>query len=1241
MQNRKSCLKWMCYGAAFCAMSVLAACDTVQFGDDDAASATTPVEIAKNRNNDGSDDKGRQNAPEPVKDGNTQPGNGGSNNNNADNSKSRDNQGDSNRGTGDDSTGGGDSNNKNTGKNNGGDNKGGNNRDTGGSDGKDRQDAPEPVKNDDESKKDNEGEDGDRGTGGGDDNGQPGNGGSNNDGSQDAPPPENDGNGQPGNTGGSNNNNADNSKSRDNQGDSNRGGGSNDKDRQNAPEPVKDGNTQPGNGGSNNNNADNSKSRDNQGDSNRGTGDDSTGGGDSNNKNTGKNNGGDNKGGNTRDTGGSDGKDRQDAPEPVKNDDESKKDNEGEGGDRGTGGGDDNGQPGNGGSNNDGSQDAPEPVKDDDESKKGNQGEDGDRGTGGGDDNGQPGNTDGNGNSGGSDDDDQTGNTDGNGNSGGSDDDDQTGNTDGNGNTGGSDDDDQTGNTDGNGNTGGSDDDDQTGNTDGNTGTDETDATRKSSEPKKNAAQSTPEREKTFWKSTEKYAKEYDESGVFAGSNAANGLPTGKIGGDGVVVGVIDTGIDFNHPELKGAEAAKHPKPSILDQIHGTGVAGVIAARRNGYGMHGVAPYAKLVDLTAAGQYKRFSPSALVLATRKKHWTRADIVNMSFGSYGIAAWTQSMQLAASKDVIMVIAAGNWKKSSTNREEDKAWEKPYIPASLVGKPKIKGWGIAVGNLDTYNPHNDPAFVPRYRNSVDKDGKVLTRSYFCGPDADVQRYCIFAPGSLIYTTAKRDSYKAHDSKDLSDNYNYITGTSAAAPVVSGYLANLMSAFPSRKGQKWNVPANDASSYYNGANWYVARLLSTAQDLGDKGVDKVYGVGMVDGTNMFLPQGTTSAVTSSGHFTMAQTQAIGDMRLGTGIANLGQAAALNQVLVYDEHRAPFLMNLQGRVERTQPSSSSYIADFVKRLSALDDEPAIAKQPIVAGMDMAFGFTLSQHQGLGKAYDTASLFDTAETPIALAATSDPLAFSMGTRTAMGAAVSLSDTMTLSFSASSNRKPDESPDPSDTTFLLTQDEADAHRAKLLGRLGLNYEGEYGAFQLQSGILHEKKGLFDTTGSDALAFARDARASYVQLGARIPLTDRIDLLGSYTQGWAAVDEAGESMWRGHEDMRFNAFTLGASYKGLFDTTDKLSFTVGQPLRLTSGSVYLRKAPGERNGAAYLVDAPVDLSPEDRELMFQLAYQVDIARRARLSLGGYYRINPGHDKRQPDDFGIGAKFSMRF
>ncbi len=759
-------------------------------------------------------------------------------------------------------------------------------------------------------------------------------------------------------------------------------------------------------------------------------------------------------------------------------------------------------------------------------------------------------------------------------------------------------------------------------------------------------AQSTPERKETSWRSTPDYMAEYDKSGIFARTNAKDGLPTGKVGGDGVVVGVVDSGIDFNHPDLKGAEAGKNPNPNITNQRHGTGVAGIIAARRNGYGMHGVAPYAKLVDLSTAGPYKNFESSDLAKAigTENKFyqhkWAKSDIVNMSIavGYNRIPPWAQTMREVAKKNIIMVISAGNW-DSQISREKDKGWEKPDWLAAVVGALGIRGWAIAVGNLDA-NYGQDPNFQPKYYNFV-LNGKLRKRSHFCGRNRDVQRYCIFAPGNRNYTTEKRDKYDAHGSGKEGNNYRLMGGTSAAAPVVSGYLANLMSAFPERRGQKWNVPTSDPSSYYNGANWYVARLLSTADNSGEYSQSEIYGVGVVDGTAALTPQGTTSAVTSSGHFTMAQTQAIGDMRLGPGMTDLGQAAALNQVLVYDEHRAPFLMNLQGRVARTQPSSSSYIADFVQRLSALDAEPTIAQQPLVPGMDMTFGFTLSQHQGLGKAYDTASLFDAAETPIALAATADPLAFSMGTRSAMGAAVSLSDTMSLAFSASSNRKPDESPDPSDAAFLLTQSEPHAHRAKFLGRLGLNYEGKYGAFQLQSGILHEKKGLFDTTGSDALAFAKDAQASYVQLGARIPLTDRIALLGSYTQGWAAVDEAGESMWRGHGDMRFNAFTLGARYKGLFDNTDKLSFTVGQPLRLTSGSVYLRKAPGESNGAAYLVDAPVDLSPKDRELMFQLAYEVDIARRARLSLGGYYRINPGHDRRQPDEFGIGTKFSMRF
>jgi subtilisin family serine protease len=69
--------------------------------------------------------------------------------------------------------------------------------------------------------------------------------------------------------------------------------------------------------------------------------------------------------------------------------------------------------------------------------------------------------------------------------------------------------------------------------------------------------------------------------------------------GDGINVAVVDTGIDYTHPELKdryqgGFNAITGTNDPTDDEGHGTHVAGTIAASDNGIGVVGVAPNAKI-----------------------------------------------------------------------------------------------------------------------------------------------------------------------------------------------------------------------------------------------------------------------------------------------------------------------------------------------------------------------------------------------------------------------------------------------------------------------------------------------------------------------------------------------------------------------------------------------------------------------------------------------------------------------
>jgi subtilisin len=134
--------------------------------------------------------------------------------------------------------------------------------------------------------------------------------------------------------------------------------------------------------------------------------------------------------------------------------------------------------------------------------------------------------------------------------------------------------------------------------------------------------------------------------------------------GQGVKVAVIDTGVDYTHPDLapnyKGGYNAVDPAAQPMDdQGHGTHVAGTIAAVRDNKGVAGVAPSAdlyavKVLDKNGSGQY-----SWIVAGIEWAIEHRMDVINMSLGGgSGTEALRQVMIKAEEAGVTVVCAAGN-------------------------------------------------------------------------------------------------------------------------------------------------------------------------------------------------------------------------------------------------------------------------------------------------------------------------------------------------------------------------------------------------------------------------------------------------------------------------------------------------------------------------------------------------------------------------------------------------------
>ncbi len=138
------------------------------------------------------------------------------------------------------------------------------------------------------------------------------------------------------------------------------------------------------------------------------------------------------------------------------------------------------------------------------------------------------------------------------------------------------------------------------------------------------------------------------------------------IDGAGIKVAVIDTGVDFNHPDLLGwgpdgkviggYNFIEEDKPPLDKNGHGTQVAGVIAADGQA---KGVAPKAKILAYKVSEDGEGVSSDLIIRAIEKAVEDGADIINISLGvNKTNSKIDRAVNLALEKEIFVVTAAGN-------------------------------------------------------------------------------------------------------------------------------------------------------------------------------------------------------------------------------------------------------------------------------------------------------------------------------------------------------------------------------------------------------------------------------------------------------------------------------------------------------------------------------------------------------------------------------------------------------
>lgn len=677
------------------------------------------------------------------------------------------------------------------------------------------------------------------------------------------------------------------------------------------------------------------------------------------------------------------------------------------------------------------------------------------------------------------------------------------------------------------------------------------------------------------------------------GAVAAQALAAYQAGatGAGVLVAVIDSGVATNSIEFAGRISPLSRdvagNRSVDDEDgHGTEVAGILLAARNSAGIHGVAFDATLLALRtdrpgscAETTGCSFSSTDIAAGIDVAAAARARVINISLGGGSAPFSVRSAAARASANgAVIVLSAGN-----------------------EGNPEVDGFATGI--------HAAAPGSVIVAGAIDEARVIASFSNRAGIAAN------------YFLTALGNRVRSFDHTGTSFLYS---GTSEAAPIISGAAALLAQAYPGLS------PAQ-----------IVDILLRTADDLGDVGTDAIYGRGALNITRAFAPIGALSIAKVADPIDSGSTGVLGSP-LGDA-PQLGMA--VSQLPVLDQYDREYTIDLGSRLRAQAPgrlATALLGADIISGGSrygtaevsmsvrgvdgphwrgdvATGVDPRLQPQAAILGGQMRVPLAPGRVAVFGYGQSAAALLDSAgdgaprAMPLVAGRTGEG---SLAMASHGGAALVQrwgAWTIGTAFAAQSifqaggavGRQP------------LRASRALVQADRWLGpvRVGMGAELLLEEGSVLGSQLPAVFGLAGSSTTSALArFALPLGQWTVMGDARIGLT-RADLSG---RGLIITDPR----------LVSTAASFSVARDSLFADSDQLRLTLAQPLR----------AAGEMTLATDA--APVRLGPSGRETAFEMDYLRPFGS-GSLSLAAFWRQQPGNIAASPADAGVAARLHWRF
>ena len=689
------------------------------------------------------------------------------------------------------------------------------------------------------------------------------------------------------------------------------------------------------------------------------------------------------------------------------------------------------------------------------------------------------------------------------------------------------------------------------------------------------------------------------------GANAHDALAAYQAGasGEGIKLAILDTGINPNLAEFAGridpASRDVAANRGVVDnEGHGTAVAGVAAAGRNGSQILGVAFDATILSLNTSNPNDcggdngcTHSDTAIARAVDIARTNGAKVINLSLGSDGVGTDVLSaINRATQAGIVIVVAAGN----------DSAAD-PDGFALDISRQSGNGLVIIAGAMDASRT------LASFSNKA-------------------------GSGAAYYLTALGANVRTFDQTGTAYLYS---GTSFSAPVISGAAALLASAFPNLTGAQ-----------------IVDLLLTTADDAGAAGRDAIYGNGILNIARAFAPRGQT---TLAGTSTPVSTD-----DNGTASGPMGQIPhAMARAIILDGYARAYALDLAATIA---PAPQERPLEQALRGDLHTVSAAVGGTAVSITVDRRLpGEARADNSQMGLSYQdgrNATLVAGLALSRVTGTTAAAFGFSVGGKALQqrlagqagnGFLVARDPMSRAGFDSDRNVSIGLRHDLGPVAMTVTSERGKVHDPIL--RRGIDAPG-YAigtiAFDRRLGPVNLTVGAARLAEEGTLLGGRFSQAFWTG-GAISHFLDgsaAFDLGGgwgasaSYRRGWTRVSGSGALVGSGA--LASDAFAVDLSKRGAFVGDDRLELRLMQPLRIRSGGfrMSLPTSYDYATGTAGFESSLFSLAPGGREIDLEAAYAVALFG-GSLSLNSYLRRQPGNVADAADDIGGALRFAVRF